>query len=573
MRGIWRGLKDIWRLSAPYFTSEERWSAWALLIAVVAAELAMVALNVRINVWQAEFFNSLQDRNWAAFWDALVFFCGLAAMFVAAAILQYVLNTWLQIRWRRWTTARYLERWLAGGTHFRMKMAADPADNPDQRIADDVRMFIQLTLFIGIRLLGQIVTIISFIVVLWTLSDASPLMIGGERVALPGHLVWAALAYGIVGTAIAHLIGRALIRLNFEQQRYEADFRFALVRVRENGEAIALQRGEPAEHGVLRGRFAPVVRNALEMMHVRKWLTGFTTLYNNVAVPLPYFLAAPAYFAGIGQLGTLQQTAGAFGQIQVALAVFVDNYVQIAELKAVIDRLTGFEAAVVAAEPAPAGGIAVAARTAAGLAVRGLTVSSPSGRKIVAAEALELKPGERRPVEGPSGAGKTSLLRGLSGVWPWGAGEVRGPEAGRLLVLPQRAYLPLGSLRAALAYPSPAETVDDASLREALAAVELGHLAPQLDETRDWAAELSGGEQQRVALARALVARPAVLLLDEATSALDGGAEERVLARLAESLPDTAILAVSHRPAPPSFTGAPIRVTPGANGAPAAVVA
>jgi putative ATP-binding cassette transporter len=572
MRGIWRGLKDLWRLSAPYFSSEERWSAWPLLLAVVAAELAMVALNVRINIWQAEFFNSLQDRNWAAFWDALVFFCWLAAMFVAAAILQYVLNTWLQIRWRRWTTARYLERWLAGGAHFRMKMAADPADNPDQRIAEDIRMFIQLTLGLGIRLFGQILTIFSFIVVLWTLSDASPLMIGGERVPLPGHLVWAALAYGVVGTAIAHLIGRALIRLNFEQQRYEADFRFALVRVRENGEAIALQRGEAAEHGVLAGRFRPVVRNALEMMHVRKWLTGFTTLYNNVAVPLPYFLAAPAYFAGIGQLGTLQQTAGAFGQIQVALAVFVDNYVQIAELKAVIDRLTGFEAAVASAEPGPAHGISVAAG-AAGLAARGLAVAAPDGRTLVRADELELKPGERRAVEGPSGAGKTSLLRGLSGVWPWGSGEVAGPEAGRVLVLPQRAYLPLGTLRAALAYPSPADAVEDAALREALAAVELGHLAPRLDEARDWAAELSGGEQQRVALARALVGRPAVLLLDEATSALDRAAEERVLGMLAQRLPETAILAVSHRPAPPSFDGRPLRVTPGRDGAPATVAA
>lgn len=564
--GIAAALKTTWRLATPYFSgvSEERWSARALGTSIIVIELALVGVLVRLNAWQGDFFNALQERNWDVYTTQLVFFTGLAAAFIALAVLQYVLNAYLQIRWRRWMTERYLARWLQGGAHYRMKMTGDEADNPDQRIAEDVKLFIRLTLGLGLRIFGQAVTLASFVVVLWVLSTEAPVRLFDVDLAIPGHLVWAALIYAVIGTAVAHLIGRRLIQLNFREQRFEADFRFALVRVRENGEAIAVQKGEPTEVRGLLGRFRSVIGNAIDQMNVQKWLTGFTAMYNQAAVIIPYVLVAPAYFLGVIQLGALMRTASAFAQVQTAFSVFVDAYAQLAEWKSVVDRLAGFHDAVDhASDPSRvASRIDVITDPGDAFVAEGLRVDTPSGTPIVRLPGLALKAGERRTMSGPSGSGKTSLLRGLSGAWPWGHGRVRVPRGSKVLVLPQRPYLPLGTLRAALTYPAAPHSVPDADVRATLDAMGLGALAVRLDAEENWAAVLSGGEQQRVALARAALAKPDWLLLDEATAALDPEMERRVLEALVAELPSTGMIAISHRETTPVFTAEPLRIEP-----------
>lgn len=548
MNRLLQALRDLRALALPYFRSEERGIANGLLAAVVALQLVQVGLTVVLNAWYNTFYNALQQRDWATFIHQILIFCGIAAVFIVVAVYQLYLAQWLRIRWRRWMTARYLDRWLGGGTHYRMHLRGTPADNPDQRIAEDVRMFVDSTLSIGVGLLGSVVTLASFVVVLWRLSAGLPLVIGGHDYAIPGYLVWGAFVYAAVGTWLTHLVGRVLIRLNFEQQRREADFRFALVRIRENTEQIALLGGEAAENAGLRGRFAGVVANWFAIMSRQKRLTFFTTGYGQAAVLFPYILVAPFYFAGRMQLGGLMQTASAFGQVQSAFSFFVDAYTDLAEWKAVVDRLTGFERAVARAEAvrhAESGVTRVPSRDGT-LAVHDLVVTLPDGTALARVDSLVVAPGDRLLVQGPSGSGKTSLIRTLCGLWRFGAGRIAMPEGQSVLALPQRPYLPLGTLRGALAYPDAPDSSPDATMREVLAACGLGHLADRLDDVDAWPFRLSGGEQQRLGFARALLKRPDWLLLDEATAALDEAAEGALYAELFRRLPRTGIVSVAH---------------------------
>ena len=545
-------LRTFWGLAVPYFRSEDKWAGRGLLGAIIAIELGIVGITVLLNQWNARFYDALQNKDVEAFKSELLYFCVLAVIFIVGAVYQLYLNQWLQIRWRKWMTERYLGAWMADGRHYRMKLTGEAADNPDQRIAEDIQMFVGKTLSIGVGLLGSLVSLASFVVILWGLSAAAPLTIGGVNVAIPGYLVWAALVYSIIGTIITHLIGRQLVPLNFDQQRYEADFRFALVRLRENGEAVALMGGEPLERAGLLGRFSRVMDNWFAIMSRQKKLTFFTAGYSQISMVFPFLVVSPAYFSGAMQLGGLMQTGSAFGRVDSALSFFISSYTQLAEWKAVIDRLAGFEAGLARAEAERAvePRIAVERGQDGALILRELDVRVP-GRDVVLIRAgsLELPAGERALLSGPSGSGKTSLFRAIAGIWPFGQGEVRSPAD--IMVLPQRPYLPLGTLRAALAYPAEPEAFTDAEIREALADVGLSALASRLDETSTtgsaWAATLSGGEQQRVALARALLHKPKLLLLDEATSALDEPAETVLYAHLVARLPGATIISITHR--------------------------
>jgi vitamin B12/bleomycin/antimicrobial peptide transport system ATP-binding/permease protein len=542
-------LATVWRISAPYFRSEDKWAGRGLLAAVIVIELASVFLTVLFNRWNNVFYNALQERNQAVFAYQIGYFCLLAAFWVGLKVYQLYLNQWLQIRWRRWMTDRYLGGWLHDANHYRMQLLGDAADNPDQRIAEDTQRFVEQTLGLGIGLLSSVVTLASFVVILWGLSNEAPLHLFGNDIPIRGYLVWGALLYALFGTVMTHLIGWPLVGLNFQQQRYEADFRFNLVRTRENAEQIALLRGEAAERTRLLSRFALVVENWLAIMRRTKKVTAFTSTYSQAAVIFPYVLVAPAYFADKIQLGGMMQTASAFGSVQDALSFFISSYRSIAEWQSVVARLSGFETAIKnAAELTVEQNIIhVRAEDKAAIDLDKLVVSLPSGTPLVSADSFSISNKERTLVTGPSGAGKSTLFRAIAGIWPFGSGSIAIPAKATLMMLPQRPYFPVGLLKAAIVYPAEANAFSSDRVRDVLISVGLPQFALQLEKEAHWNRMLSLGEQQRLGLARALLHEPQYLFLDEVTASLDEASEAKLYRLLEEKLPATTIVSIGHR--------------------------
>jgi vitamin B12/bleomycin/antimicrobial peptide transport system ATP-binding/permease protein len=564
VHGLFSTLTTIWRLAVPYFRSDDRWPGRILLATVIGIELGIVGINVLINGWNARFYNAIQAHDWNAFVSELLYFCMLAAIYIVLAVYQLYLNQWLQIRWRRWMTRRYVGHWLDHANHYRMQLLGDEADNPDQRIAEDIRLFIDRTMYIGLNVLNAVVSFVSFIVILWALSNSAPLHLFGADWNIPGYLVWAALVYAVIGTLLTHLIGRPLIGLNFAQQRYEADFRFNLVRTRENSEQIALLRGEGAEQTRLMDRFAAVVGNWMRIMTRTKRLTFLTAGYNQTSIVFPYIVVSPAYFAGHIQLGVLTQTASAFNSVQSALSVFITVYQQFAEWRAVIARLSGFDAAMdtarAAAQTPPV--IRSVAERRKDLGIDALTIRLPHGEPLLDRTTAAFEPEERVLVTGPSGSGKSTLFRAIGGIWPFGSGSVLIPEGARVMVLPQRPYLPIGTLEAAIAYPSEPGSFKPDDVLEVLRAVGLPLLAPRLYEEAHWNRMLSLGEQQRLAIARAILHAPDYLFLDEATASLDEAAESALYRLLNERLRRATIVSIGHRSTLRQFHRRHLTLTP-----------
>lgn len=550
MKKISSMLKIVWRIAIPYFRTEDRRAGLLLLASVIAIELSLVAIQVVLNQWYNRFYNDLQLRNWTGFVGDIGFFVGLATVNVALSVYQLYLNQWLQIRWRLWMTNRYLGRWLHGANHYRMQLGGDAADNPDQRIADDVKDFIDQTLTIVVGLLSSIVSLASFVVILWGLSNEAPLHLFGQDWSVPGYLVWGALIYAIFGTVLTQWIGSPLVNLSFEQQRFEANFRFNLVRVRENGEQIALLRGEVAERERLSERFSRVVGNWYQIMIRTKRLTAFTTSYSQAAVIFPYVLIAPAYFAEKIQLGGMMQTASAFNSVQTALSFFVSTYRSLAEWRAVVARLDGFEMSMESAANLPRRPPTidiVSGASGDSIDLAQLLVCLPNGVPLISAESLSIRSDERTLVTGPSGAGKSTLFRAIAGVWPFGSGSIAIPAHASLMMLPQRPYFPVSSLRAAIAYPGQPGDFSTEQIKDVLVAIGLSRLESRLDDEEHWNRMLSLGEQQRLGLARALLHTPQYLFLDEATASLDEAAEAKLYRLLEQRLPATTIVSIGHR--------------------------
>jgi len=557
-------------MTYPFWFSEDRWAARGLLLAVIALNLGIVYINVLLNKWNNTFYDALQDKDYTVFLHLVIRFSWLAGLFIIFAVYQFYLNQMLQIRWRRWLTDHYLREWLTEGAYYRMQLVAGAADNPDQRVAEDVPQFIASTLNLGIGGMRAVVTLISFVAILWGLSGT--LTIPGSSMRLPGYLVWAALLYALAGTLLTDWIGRPLVRLNFDQQRYEADFRFNLVRFRENAEGVALYHGETDEFRSFRERFGSIVRNWWSIMRQQKRLTWLTAGYGQAAVIFPLIVVAPRYFRDQILLGGLMQTAAAFGQVQDSLSFIVSSYTDIAAWRAVVERLAGFRSALELAhiQAATKAGIHHADGTGGSVIVNDLELDLPGGQPLIAGVNLSLRRGESALLSGPSGVGKSTLLRAIAGIWPFGRGEIRVPSNTRVLFLPQKPYLPIGTLREAVSYPMRTGGVDETTLREVLNAVGLAELAVRLDETCHWALQLSPGEQQRIAFARALVQEPDWLFLDEATSAVDEPTEARLYRLLRDRLPCTTLFSVGHRATLRPFHDRQLFVQPGGN-APASI--
>jgi vitamin B12/bleomycin/antimicrobial peptide transport system ATP-binding/permease protein len=555
-------LRQAWNMAFPYWKSDEKWSAWGLLGAIIALNLISVWLNVRFNSWYNDFYNALQQYDWGEFWWQFAIFGMIAAALIVVAVYSFYLRAILHIRWRRWLTGRFLHDWLDDQAYYRMQLSQQATDNPDQRIQEDLDSFATMTLGLSIGLLNAVVTLLSFLSILWVLSGALTIPLGGVSITIPGYMVFAALIYAVAGTMLTRWIGRPLIQLTFDQQRYEADFRFSLVRLRENAENVAFYRGEARELDTFLSRFARVVMNWWGIIRRRKKLTWFTTGYSQLAVVFPFVVAAPRYFDKIIQLGGLMQISSAFGQVQESLSFIVTSYTEIAQYQAVVQRLSGFRAKMeeIATERAGVQPIEIE-RGGSGVAVESLDLDLPDGRPLREDIALSASPGKPLLITGPSGVGKSTVLRAIAGLWPFGRGRVRVTD-GRALFLPQRPYLPLGTLADALVYPRSAAEMPRERLVEALRTVGLPQLVDRLDEEENWGQRLSIGEQQRVAFARVLLARPEIVFLDEATSALDEAAETSLYRLLREAPWRPTIVSVGHHGTLQRFHEAIVNLAP-----------
>ncbi|MHB8252313.1 MAG: ABC transporter ATP-binding protein/permease [Acidiferrobacter sp.] len=541
--------RDAWRIAVPYWKSEERWSAYGLLAIVIGLSLGLVYISVLITEWYNGFYDALQHYNEPAFWSAMLRFSWLAGLYIAGSVYQTYLSEMLQIRWRRWMTHSYLRDWFAERTYYRMQILGDGTDNPDQRIADDISAFIRGTLRLSLGLLSAVVTIASFVAMLWILSNRLTIPFAGHIWNIPGYLVWAALLYSVVGTWIMLKLGHPLIGLSFNQQRFDADFRFNLVRVRENTESIALYNGEDQEHRGLGARFAFIFRNYWAIMRRQKVLNWFSSGYSQVAIIFPFLVAAPSFFAKQIQLGLVMQISSAFGQVQGGLSYIVTIYPELAAWHAVVDRLSGFSEHMQGIRNVAIDNNALTHITGDGLHLQSVSLHVPNGRSLLSNLSLTVEPGETMLLTGPSGSGKSTLIRTLAGLWPFGSGEVATPARNISLFLPQKPYLPLGSLRDVLLYPHGAPETPADTLAEALTAVGLPRLIAELDENRPWPLILSLGEQQRIAFARILLQKPEWIYMDEATSALDEAAEAQLYTLLRERLPHSTVISVGHRSA------------------------
>jgi putative ATP-binding cassette transporter len=540
-----RFFATLWALTRPYWVSEKRATGFVLLATVVGLALTLVWTEVRFTYWNRDFYTTFETRDQAEFYRQLGMFTLLAVVFIITAVYRQYFQQMLLIEWRTWLTEKYLADWMQDRAYYRLMLLDRGTDNPDQRIAEDLRIFVDLTLSLSLGLLSAVVTLVSFVAILWMLSG--PLTIAG--IEIPGYMVWVAAGYAVVGTWLTHLIGKPLIMLDFNQQRFEADFRFALVRLRENGEGVALYKGEAEELANFRGRFANVISNWWGIMKKQKQITWFTSFYGQLAIIFPFVVAAPRYFSGKVPLGELFQVASAFGQVQGALSWFINAYTSFAVWKATVDRLTGFTAALAQAreEAERLDGDRVEAEVPATLTLEGLALGLPQGRPLLAPTTLRLKKGESVLVTGPSGAGKSTFFRALAGIWPYWKGRIELPKGAKLLFLPQKPYLPIGALKHAACYPALAADVADETAREALRAVGLSHLAEDLAREENWAQVLSGGEQQRLAFARVLLNRPDWLFLDEATAALPDEDQAALYRLLRERLPETTLVSIGHR--------------------------
>lgn len=532
--------RQFWQLAGAYFNFRRSWRPLLVFALLLVLTLFSVRLNVLFSFWYNGFYSALQALDQTAFWYLLGVFAVLATIHVLRSLFTYYVTQAFSIRWRVWLTERLTADWMQGDAYYRGRFLAEPVDNPDQRIELDVNAFVTGSVSLALGAVSALVSLVAFTAILWGLS--APLTLAGMEI--PRAMVFAVYLYVIVATWIAFRLGRPLIRLNFLNEKLTANFRYALMRLRENAENIAFYQGAQVERGTLLGRFGALIVNVWALVFRSLKFNGFNLGISQVAVVFPFILQAPRFFSGAIKLGDVMQTSQAFGQVQDSLSFFRESYDTFAQYRATLDRLTGF---IDANQQAGALPRVTTEDQAQALDIRGLQVLRPDGHPLIADLELRLQAGQALLIKGPSGSGKTTLLRALAGLWPYAEGQVARPLGNRALFLSQRPYLPLGDLRTAIAYPAAGAAEVDPRMQQALRQVNLAHLAERLDVSCDWSHILSVGEQQRLAFARLLFNRPQVVFLDESTSAMDEGLEHALYSLLRNEMPDTLLVSVGHR--------------------------
>ncbi|MFR4384043.1 MAG: ABC transporter ATP-binding protein/permease [Phascolarctobacterium sp.] len=538
--------KDVWLLTKSYWQSEEKKKACFLLACILALTLGIVYMLVLLNQWNNSFYSALQNYETEKIFDELIHFSWLAAIYIVLAVYSYYLQQMLILNWRRWLTVRFLDIWLKNKTYYNLQMFGKDTDNPDQRISEDVRLFVEMTLSFTIGIIKSLCTFASFVFILYKMSGPLSFTVFGTTLTIQGYLFWAALIYSIIGTYITHLVGRKLVQLNFVQQRYEADFRFSMIRLRESAESVAFYRGEQQEAGVFKNRFKLLLDNFWRLVNKQKQLVWLNSGYSQIAIIFPFVAAMNRYLNREFTLGGLMQVSNAFGYVQSSLSYFIDMYTAIAQWQAVVMRLTYFGNHMQeVAQDADRFHLERFA-TSKKVSADAMQVNLPDGTPLLEKITFSLNQGENVLIKGISGSGKSTLLRAIAGIWPFVEGKINLPERDQLMFIPQKPYIPLGTLREALLYPG-SKPVSDDELRLLLVRCQIGYLQDKLDLTADWSHVLSVGEQQRLAFVRAHIQQPIWLFLDEATSALDEETEAKMYSLLAEFLPMTTVVSVGHR--------------------------
>lgn len=538
--------RDVWYLTKSYWQSEEKKKAFFLLGCIIALTLGVVYMLVLLNQWNNSFYSALQNYDAKKIFDELIHFSWLAAIYILLAVYSYYLQQTLILNWRRWLTTRFIDIWLQNKTYYNLQMFGKDTDNPDQRISEDVRQFVEMTLSFGIGILNAFCTFASFVVILYNLSGSLSFTFMGKTWTINGYMLWASLLYSVIGTYITHIVGRKLVKINFIQQKYEADFRFSMIRLRESAESVAFYRGEAQEGSVFKQRFKMLLDNFWKLVNKQKQLVFLNSGYSQIAIIFPFVVAMNRYLTKEVTLGGLMQVASAFGRVQDSLSYFVDMYSSIAQWQAVVMRLTCFghhmhdvyqQAERFHVERFAAADV---------VEVNNMQINLPDGKPLLENISFTLHPGHNVLIKGVSGSGKSTLLRAISGIWPFVDGKIFLPERDKLMFIPQKSYLPLGTLRAALNYPGN-KPIDDTELIYLMDLCQIGYLKDKLDLEADWSHVLSVGEQQRLAFVRAHIQQPQWLFLDEATSALDEDTEATMYSLLQERLQQTTVVSVGHR--------------------------
>lgn len=538
--------RDVWYLTKSYWQSEEKKKAFFLLGCIIALTLGVVYMLVLLNQWNNSFYSALQNYDAKKIFDELIHFSWLAAIYILLAVYSYYLQQTLILNWRRWLTTRFIDIWLQNKTYYNLQMFGKDTDNPDQRISEDVRQFVEMTLSFGIGILKAFCTFASFVVILYNLSGSLSFTFMGKTWTINGYMLWASLLYSVIGTYITHIVGRKLVKINFIQQKYEADFRFSMIRLRESAESVAFYRGEAQEGSVFKLRFKMLLDNFWKLVNKQKQLVFLNSGYSQIAIIFPFVVAMNRYLTKEVTLGGLMQVASAFGRVQDSLSYFVDMYSSIAQWQAVVMRLTYFGLHM--HEVSQQAERFHVERFAAADVVEAndMKINLPDGKPLLENISFTLHPGHNILIKGVSGSGKSTLLRAISGIWPFVDGKIFLPSRDKLMFIPQKPYLPLGTLRAALNYPGN-KPIDDTELIYLMDLCQIGYLKDKLDLEADWSHVLSVGEQQRLAFVRAHIQQPQWLFLDEATSALDEDTEATMYSLLQERLQQTTVVSVGHR--------------------------